>query len=66
MDTSKRILVKAFTWQLLGIITMTAISYPHTGSFFAAVTLAVTSSLSGFVFFMIHEKIWNRVGWGRK
>ncbi|MEJ8473439.1 DUF2061 domain-containing protein [Roseibium algae] len=65
MDTTKRTLLKAVTWQLLGLITVTALSYPATGSLWAAMALALSASVTGFVAFFIHEKIWNRVSWGQ-
>ncbi|WP_346899549.1 DUF2061 domain-containing protein [uncultured Roseibium sp.] len=66
METMVRTLVKAATWQGLGILTMTALSYPQTGSLTGALSIAVSASASGFVFYLIHEKIWNRVRWGRR
>lgn len=66
MDTMVRTVVKAITWQSLGILTMTALSYPHTGSLAGALSIATSASASGFVFFLLHEKIWNRVRWGRR
>jgi uncharacterized membrane protein len=65
MDTMHRTIVKAITWQAMGIIAMTALSYPHTGSLTSALSLALSASASGFVFFLVHEKIWNAIGWGR-
>lgn len=66
MDTTSRTVLKALTWQALGIVTMTALGYPHTGSVLSALTLAVSASASGFVFYLLHEKIWNAVRWGRR
>lgn len=66
MDTRSRTLLKAVTWQLLGIVTMTALSYPHTASLLDAFALALSASASGFVFFFVHECVWNRVRWGRR
>ncbi|WP_289032645.1 DUF2061 domain-containing protein [uncultured Roseibium sp.] len=65
MDTTKRTFLKALTWQLLGLITMTALSYPHTGSLYSALALASSASASGFLAFFVHEKVWNKVPWGR-
>ena len=65
MDSTRRTIVKAITWQALGIITMTALSYPHIGSLITAISLAISASASGFVFFLVHEKLWNAVQWGR-
>ncbi len=66
MDTNTRTLAKALTWNALGITVMTALSYPHTGSLLSAFGLSLSASASGFVCFLIHEKIWNGVRWGRR
>lgn len=55
MDTTRRTILKAITWQAMGVITMSAISYPHTGSLTSALSLALNASGSGFVFFLVHE-----------
>ncbi|WP_168156959.1 DUF2061 domain-containing protein [Roseibium sp. TrichSKD4] len=64
METSKRTLLKSVTWQGVGVFTMTILSYPHTGSVVAAITLAVSSCSLGFVTFFLHERLWNHVSWG--
>ena len=66
METTRRTVVKAATWQALGLATMAALSYPHTESLLGALSLAASASASGFVFFFVHERIWNAVRWGRK
>jgi uncharacterized membrane protein len=66
MDSTIRTLSKAITWQSLGVITMTALSYPHTNSFSSALSLALSAAVSGFVVFLLHERVWNAVRWGQK
>ncbi len=66
METTRRTVAKAATWQTMGIVSMAALSYPHTGCLLSALSLAASASASGFVFFFVHEKIWNAVRWGRK
>ena len=65
MDTTKRTLAKSISWQTLGIITMTALGYGQIGSVLAALSLAASASLMGFITFFIHEKIWSRIRWGQ-
>ncbi|SHL49485.1 DUF2061 domain-containing protein [Roseibium suaedae] len=65
METTRRTLLKTLTWQTMGVISMTLLSLPHTGSFLGALTLALSASATGFVCFFLHELVWNRVGWGR-
>ena len=65
MDSTKRTIVKAISWQALGIISMTILSYARVGSIAAALSLAISASLTSFFVFFLHEKFWNRIGWGQ-
>ncbi len=65
MDTTFRVIVKGLTWQAMGILTMTLLSYPHTETLLDAFFIASSAAASGFIFFFIHENIWNKVRWGR-
>lgn len=66
MDTNTRTLTKALTWNALGITVMTMMNYPYTGSLLSALWLAASVSFLGFVSYLVHEKAWNAVRWGRK
>ncbi len=65
MDSRQRRLVKAVTWQALGIVTMTLIGLIMTGSLQAGGSFALISSAVGFVCYFFHECLWDRVAWGR-
>lgn len=65
METTRRTLLKSISWQLMGIVSMTALSYPQMSSLLSAISLAVSASLTGFICFFFHEKAWNRIRWGR-
>jgi uncharacterized membrane protein len=65
MDSTIRTLTKAVTWQVAGFFTMMLIGFLFTGSFFASGGIALVGSVAGFVCYFIHEKIWDRVAWGR-
>ena len=65
METPRRTLAKAITWQTLGLFTMTVIGFIFTGSVSAGGSLAIASALTGVVCYMIHERVWTRVSWGR-
>ena len=66
MESSARTLAKAVTWQILGLIGMVVIGYAFTGSFAAGGTLALVSSAVGFLSYLLHERIWSGVAWGRQ
>lgn len=65
METTQRTIVKAISWQSLGIIVMTAIGYIHTGSLSSAMSLAGSSLIISSIFYVFHEKLWQRVSWGK-
>ncbi|MFT6559260.1 DUF2061 domain-containing protein [Sneathiella sp.] len=66
METSKRTLVKAFTWQISGLFVMILITWLFTGSVNTSIGVAILSCMSGIVFYVLHEKVWQRVAWGLK
>jgi len=65
METRKRTLAKALTWQGVGLATMTAIGFAFTGSATAGGALALVSAAVSLAAYMAHERVWDRVGWGR-
>jgi len=64
METPLRSLVKAVTWQALGLVTMTAITFALTGSLATGGAVALVSTVTGAVFYILHERLWARVRWG--
>ncbi|MBY5986384.1 DUF2061 domain-containing protein [Roseovarius atlanticus] len=66
METNKRTLAKAATWQVLGLMVMTLIGFIMTGSVAQGGTYAVITAAIGFVTFFLHERIWAGIGWGRR
>lgn len=66
MDSPKRTLVKTLTWQGLGLASMTAIGAAVTGSAGAGGTIALISTGAGTVCYVLHERLWARIRWGRR
>jgi len=65
MDRPRRTFAKAATWQALGLLTMTVIGYVITGSVGAGGSIAAAGAGVGAVCYVIHERVWARVRWGR-
>ena len=66
MESRSRSLVKAASWQMIGLVTMSAIGTAFTGSVASGGGLALASAGVGFICFILHERVWARVLWGRK
>ncbi|MFV0360411.1 DUF2061 domain-containing protein [Tropicimonas sp.] len=65
-DTPLRSVVKAMTWQASGLISMTAITWAVTGSVATGGAIALAGACFGCVSYVLHERIWARIGWGRR
>lgn len=65
METHTRSIVKAISWQMLGLVTMTLLAWLTTGDLLAAGGLALAGAISGFVCYILHERAWARIYWGR-
>ena len=66
MDTTTRLVIKSFTWQVAGLISMTLIGFLFTSSFAASSGIAITGAIAGFLSYFLHEIVWSKIGWGRK
>ena len=65
METRTRTLAKALTWQILGLFTMSLLSWLNGGSAWQAVTFAFSAATISLVLFFFHERLWGLVRWGR-
>jgi len=65
MDSPRRSWLKAFTWQLLGLLVSTLIGAGFTGSFAEGAGLALTLASVGMVLYVVHERCWGSIEWGR-
>ncbi len=65
MESRQRSLVKALIWNLIGLVTMAVVGLVATGSAAVGGTLAVANTALGLVMYVIYERIWARIRWGR-
>ena len=65
MDSTIRLFIKAATWQLAGLCSMTLIGFLFTGSFTASSGIALAGAITGFVTYFLHEIAWSKISWGR-
>ncbi|MEQ9695053.1 DUF2061 domain-containing protein [Shimia sp. SDUM112013] len=65
MDSRKRSLTKAVIWNLLGLITMSLVGFVATGSGALGGKLALVNTALGFALYVIYERVWSAIGWGR-
>ena len=66
METTRRTMAKALSWQASGLVVMTAVTYAVTGSVAEGGLVALAGSAAGMVSYVIHERVWARIAWGRQ
>ncbi len=65
METRGRSLVKAVVWNVIGLIVMTVVGFIATGSFGTGGIMAVVNTVLGFITYLIYERVWAGIHWGR-
>lgn len=64
-DRAVRSLVKTISWRITGSGATFTISYIVSGNFIIAGSIAVVQLISNTILYFIHERIWNKIKWGR-
>ena len=65
METRLRSIVKAVIWNLIGLSVMAVVGLIVTGSLAAGGVMAVINTTIGFATYVIYERVWARIDWGR-
>lgn len=66
MEYSSRTLVKALTWQLIGFVVMSIVNYYYIGSLRSGIGLSALLTMIGLVIYYLHERLWEKISWGRR
>ncbi len=64
-ETPARAWVKSLVWRLLGIAILGAISWVITHDWKEMSLITLLFHSIRMLLYYIHERLWNRVGWGR-
>lgn len=66
MEKTYRSITKAFSWRITGTLDTIIVSYIITGKVSYALSIGGIEVVSKFILYFIHERIWNKIKWGRK
>lgn len=64
-ETNSRSIAKAISWRVTGTLDTFVISWLITGHLALATGIAATEVVTKIALYWIHERVWNRVEWGR-
>lgn len=65
MDTRKRSWAKSIAWRAAGVVILGGISYAVTRNLGAMTVITVLFHSVRLVLYYWHERLWERVSWGR-
>ena len=66
IERRSRSVVKAITWQIVGIIILSLLTYAITGSVKTMSTLTGTFYAIRIVLYYLNERLWDRINWQRE
>ncbi len=64
-DSKRRSVLKTITWRITATLTTMTVVYLFTGEVLLSVGVGSVEALSKVVFFYLHERLWERVKWGK-
>lgn len=64
-DTTSRSLAKTVSWRITGSGATFLISWLISGNFAMASSIAVLQLILNTILYFCHERIWNKVDWGK-
>jgi len=65
MDQHKRTLVKTITWRIVALVTTIIVVYIYSGDVKESLVVGVSANFLKMFLYYVHERIWNKVGFGR-
>ena len=66
MNTIKRSLAKTVSWRAVGSIDTMVITYIVTGNWKFGLAVGSIEVISKIILYYIHERIWERIKWGKQ
>ncbi|MDD7914990.1 DUF2061 domain-containing protein [Polaribacter ponticola] len=60
-----RSVAKALSWRVVGTIDTLVVSYVLSGEIALAASIASVDFLTKLVLYFFHERVWNKVKWGK-
>jgi len=65
-ESKTRSLAKAVSWRITGTVDTFIISFFVTGEVTLAGAIALTEVITKVFLYWAHERVWNRVKWGKE
>ena len=64
-ETHLRSFFKGMTWRIIATLTTMVLVFIFTGNFVLTLGVGFFEIISKLIFYYFHERIWNRIRWGK-
>ena len=64
-ENNYRSIAKAISWRITGTLDTFIISFLITGELSLAGAIAITEIITKIFLYWLHERVWNKVTWGK-
>lgn len=61
-----RSIIKSVSWRVIGTFDTIIISWLITGTLEFALSIGVIELVTKMILYTIHERLWNKITWGKK
>jgi uncharacterized membrane protein len=65
-DSGARSLAKTLTWRITGSTSTFIIAYVITGRWDVSSGIAIAQMIVNTFLYLVHERTWNYISWGRR
>jgi uncharacterized membrane protein len=66
LESHKRSLIKTISWRVIATVVTLLFSYLWLGEWTSAIALAMSANIAKGLLYYGHERLWNRLKFGRK
>jgi len=65
-DLHRRTWAKVITWRIWMLITNTLVGWAVTGNITTGLSIGVGTLVVNTIFYLLHERLWNLIDWGKR
>lgn len=66
MESTRRSIVKAVSYRIVGTLTTTGIVMAVVGKMEVAAAIGLTDTVFKIIVYVLHERAWNKITYGRE
>lgn len=65
LESNARSLTKTIVWRIVATFITWLVIYLFTGEILESVKVTLVAAIAGMVFYYFHERVWNKINWGK-